>query len=149
MILLSIFDISSYFKPFDSGFYKLDEIVTGKHLTARREGYNGFLVDYRLDNLRVYQMPNLLMELSPSITPNTSQPKASDLSALNLITNLSSRTCDNLLPPITSSAGPLSSGTTGSHKSCFMATDVELVNDLFVFGLDFKQSVFQHAIYVE
>ena len=75
------------------------------------------MTSYFVNELRLYQTPNLMVELPVSISAPS--PIESKWSATNLITNLQSRTSGNDLKPIINSSGGVA-----SYESCYKTSDV-------------------------
>ena len=79
-------------------------------------------------------MPNLLQVLSSvTITSDTSPSNALDLSATNLITNLSNR-ASNRKDPINA----VDKGLATTYKSCFVVTETEIssLGHILKFGIN-------------
>ena len=94
-------------------------------ISIRREGpayYSPIQYGYNLNELRIYQTPNLMMLLDVKISAPS--PKAPEYIATNLITNLESRTSGNNKFPFIDSLG-----NKANFKSCFKTTDAELSAD--------------------
>ena len=138
---------------FDSGFYKLDDRALGRYLTVRRDGDHPVDIGdltysanyYQLNSLKAYQTPNLLQTYQGQvkIASDTSAAKSIEETAENLLINLDNRTCAHQLPPNLNAEGD-----SASYKSCFISTKINMVNNQFVFGVQFPVSVFMHAILV-
>ena len=119
---------------YDGGFFPIGTNYNGQYLTIRR--VHKPLSDnwYTLNEVRVYQVPNLLQELSTvAITPDTSASTASDTSATNLITNLGNRASNDSFP-----IKDVNSVLATDYKTCFKVTDAEISSggNLFKFGVD-------------
>ena len=100
---------------------------------------------FSLSEVRAYQMPNLLQELSTvTISTDTSPSYSSDTSATNLITNLGNRSNGNSRPINAVDMG------IADYKSCFRFTETEISSGghLFIFGVDLGDIYFQHAILI-
>ena len=72
---------------------------------------------FHLNSLKAYQVPNLLQVLPVGITSDTS-PSLTGYEAVNLIRNLSDRSCGNNFKPNLDEFG-----TKGMYESCFKTTE--------------------------
>ena len=109
---------------FDGGFHDLPS-PSGNVVTFRRRGPNPLYGNsrLRLNEIRVYETPNLLKEYqgSISITPDTSS-SLSGYEAKNLLANLESRSCGGNKPSAITSPYKNGSAVHRSQNTCFKAT---------------------------
>ena len=129
---------------YDGGFFPIGTAHSGRYLTIRRIYLaSGVNKTYNLNEVKVYQVPNLFQALSTvTITPDTSPSTASDTAATNLITNLGNRGSTSDFPIMTVDKG------LASYKSCFIVTETEIgsLDHIFKLGVDLGDSYMQHAI---
>ena len=101
--------------------------------------------DFYLNEIRVYQVPNLLQELtSVGITSDTSPSSYANRSATNLITNLNNRSSNDWVPIFAIDKG------LGSYRSCYIVSESEIssAGHIFKLGIDLGDIYFQHAILI-
>ena len=112
--------------------------MAGHYLSFRRDGYSAYDLKLALSSMRLYEVPNLLQIVAATITGDTSQSKAT-YEAVNLITNLDSRSSGNYLHPIINSIG-----TQGTNEPCFKTSEVQLdsLDTILVLGIDLGESFF-------
>ena len=132
---------------YDGGFFPIGTTNNGRYLTFRRTYRNSSVPgkSYGLNEVRAYQVPNLLQKLSTvTISTDTSPSYSLDTSATNLIENLGNRSAidDNPIQFVDFGLA--------SYKSCFKFTETEISSDghFFKFGFDLGDIYFQHAILI-
>ena len=122
---------------YDGGFFPVGTTNNGQFLTFRRTHLESTISSatfYSLNEIRAYQVPNLLQELSTvTITSDTSPSTTPDLSALNLITNMSNRASNDFKP-----IQYVDTGLATTYKSCYEVaeTDISSTGHIFIFGVD-------------
>ena len=97
---------------------------------------------FRLNEIKAYQVPNLLQVLSQvTITSDTSPSYSSDTAAANLINNLSNRAPNDWNPINAVDKG------LANYYSCFKVTEAEIssTGHVLKFGIDLRDIYFQHA----
>ena len=80
----------------DGGFFELEGLPTGRYLSIRRDEESAYDYKFNLNEIKIYQTPNLIVKLqsSVSLTEDTSSSLAG-WEAVNLIENLETRSCGN------------------------------------------------------
>ena len=93
--------------------------------------------------MRLYQTPNLLIELSATATISAPTPLDAKWKATNLITELGRRTSGNNFRPVVSDTG-----TRGSFESCYKTSNNELSaeGNKMVITIDLGKEMFVHTI---
>ena len=127
---------------YDGGFFPIETTYNGRYLTFRRLSQSA---GYYLNEIRAYQVPNLLQVLSSiAITSDTSPSYSTDTTAANLITNLSNRASNDEYPINTVDSG------LADYYSCFKVTEAEIssLGHILIFGIDLGYIYFQHAILI-
>ena len=115
--------VTDYF--FDGGFKPLINLVKGRYVAFRREG-NGIYYKYAANEIKLYEVPNLLALGGASISDH---PISSSNTADNLLTNIENRAARSSWRAIIDA-----SGNTINSSSCMTAylnSDAE-----FVLGID-------------
>ena len=100
---------------YDGGFFPIGTTYNGRYLTFRRIYVMNRSNYYELNEVRAYQVPNLIQELANvTISADTSPSTSADVSATNLITNLNNRAPTNVYNAINAADQGLA-----SYKSCY------------------------------
>ena len=92
----------------------------GIYVVIRKDGPNDNK-NYNLNQVRLYQTPNLVQELEGQVTISAPAPISPKWVPTNLITHLDSRTSGNNKRPLINSAS-----NRASYESCYKSSNVQL-----------------------
>lgn len=102
-------------------------------------------IPFVIEELRLYQTPNLLLEFEGLTTISAPDPKTAQWKASNLIYHLASRTSGNSFLPLIDKAS-----NRASYESCYKTSHVELgpLGDKMVITINLSKPFFIHSLLV-